>query len=76
MNQYQRPSNVRFGNPDFVQYARSFGAQGYRVESAADLPAILEAALASDTVSIIDCPVDYRENIKLTEQMGTLVCPT
>jgi len=76
MNQYRRTSHVRFNNPDFVQYARSFGAQGYRVESAADLPAILQEALASDTVSIIDCPVDYRENIKLTEQMGTLVCPT
>jgi len=76
MNEYRRPSNVRFGNPDFVQYARSFGAQGYRVESAADLPAILEEALASDTLSVIDCPVDYRENIKMTEQMGTLVCPT
>jgi acetolactate synthase-1/2/3 large subunit len=76
MNQYRRISHVRFSNPDFVQYARSFGAQGYRVESTADLPAILDEALASDTVSIIDCPVDYRENIKLTEQMGTLVCPT
>jgi len=40
------------------------------------LPTILETALANNTVSIIDCPVDYRENIKLTEQMGTLVCPT
>jgi len=76
MNQYQRTAHVRFTNPDFVQYARSFGAQGYRVESTAELPAILDEALAADTVSIIDCPVDYRENIKLTEQMGTLVCPT
>jgi acetolactate synthase-1/2/3 large subunit len=76
MNQYQRISNVRFTNPDFVQYARSFGAQGYRVERTSELPAILEEALASETVSIIDCPVDYRENTKLTEQMGTLVCPT
>ncbi|HYQ70703.1 MAG TPA: acetolactate synthase large subunit, partial [Gammaproteobacteria bacterium] len=76
MVQFGRPSHVRFGNPDFVQYAKSFGAQGYRVERTAELPAILDEALASDTVSIIDCPVDYRENIKLTEQMGTLVCPT
>jgi acetolactate synthase-1/2/3 large subunit len=76
MNEFRRTSHVRFGNPDFVQYARSFGAQGFRVERTAELPAILDEALASDTVSIIDCPVDYRENIKLTEQMGTLVCPT
>ena len=76
MNQFQRTSNVRFSNPDFVTYAEAFGAKGYRVESTADLPTILKQALANDTVSIIDCPVDYRENIKLTEQMGTLVCPT
>jgi acetolactate synthase-1/2/3 large subunit len=76
MNQFQRVSNVHFSNPDFVAYAESFGAKGYRVERTADLPTILEAALANNTVSIIDCPVDYRENIKLTEQMGTLVCPT
>ena len=76
MNQFQRISNVRFENPDFVAYAESFGARGYRVERTADLPAILKAALANDTVSIIDCPVDYRENIKLTDQLGTLVCPT
>ena len=76
MNQFQRISNVRFSNPDFVAYAESFGARGYRVERTADLPTILKQALANNTVSIIDCPVDYRENIKLTEQMGTLVCPT
>ena len=76
MNQFQRISNVRFNNPDFVAYAESFGARGYRVERTADLPAILKEALANDTVSIIDCPVDYRENIKLTDQLGTLVCPT
>ena len=76
MNQFKRISNVHFSNPDFVAYAESFGAMGYRVERTADFPAILEAALADNTVSIIDCPVDYRENIKLTEQLGTLVCPT
>lgn len=76
MNQFKRISNVHFSNPDFVAYAESFGAKGYRVERTADFPAILEAALANNTVSIIDCPVDYRENIKLTEQLGTLVCPT
>ncbi|MCG6899507.1 MAG: acetolactate synthase large subunit [Gammaproteobacteria bacterium] len=76
MNQFKRISNVHFGNPDFVAYAESFGAKGYRVERTEDLPTILETALANNTVSIIDCPVDYRENIKLTEQMGTLVCPT
>jgi acetolactate synthase-1/2/3 large subunit len=45
------------------------------VEKAGDLEAILETALADNTVSVIDCPVDYRENLKLTDQLGSLVCP-
>jgi acetolactate synthase-1/2/3 large subunit len=76
MNEFGRESHVRFSNPDFVKYAEAFGCRGYRVERTQDLPAILQEALSNNTVSIIDCPVDYRENIKLTEQMGNLVCPT
>jgi acetolactate synthase-1/2/3 large subunit len=75
LNQFGRTSNVHFSNPDFVKYAESFGGRGYRVERTQDLQGILREALASDTLSIIDCPVDYRENIKLTEHMGKLVCP-
>jgi acetolactate synthase-1/2/3 large subunit len=76
MNRFGRSSNVHFGNPDLVRFAESFGARGYRVEKATDLPTILGEALTADTVSVIDCPVDYRENVKLTEQLGSLVCPT
>jgi acetolactate synthase I/II/III large subunit len=76
MNQFKRTSNVHFGNPDFVKYAEAFGARGYRVQRTEEFPNILREALANDTVSIIDCPVDYRENVKLTEQLGSLVCPT
>ncbi|MEW6353229.1 MAG: acetolactate synthase AlsS [Pseudomonadota bacterium] len=76
MNSFQRVSHCRFGNPDFVKYAESFGAKGYRVERAADLLPILKRALADNTVSVIDCPVDYRENAKLTEQLGDVICPT
>ncbi len=75
LNRFGRSSHVHFTNPDFVKYAESFGGRGYRVGRTQDLQDILTEALASDTVSIIDCPVDYRENIKLTEQMGKLVCP-
>lgn len=75
MTHFKRTSNVRFNNPDFVQYAESFGAKGYRVEKTADLLPILKKALADDVVSIIDCPVDYSENLKLTEKLGEMVCP-
>jgi len=75
INQFGRPSNISFTNPDFVKYAESFGAKGYRVERAADLLPTIQAALKENTVTIIDCPVDYRENLKLTESLGGLVCP-
>lgn len=71
-HQFGRTSNVKFTNPDFVQYAQSFGAVGVRVTATEVLMPILTAALARDTVTIIDCPVDYRENLKLTEALGQL----
>lgn len=74
-NRFGRPSHIKFGNPDFVKYAESFGAQGYRIESAAELAPTIRQAIAGNTVAVIDCPVDYSENLKLTEQLGALVCP-
>ncbi len=75
LRQFDRPSHIEFNNPDFVQYAESFGAKGYRVKAADELVPILEQAIADNTVVVIDCPVDYSENIKLTEKLGNLVCP-
>ena len=75
LRHFGRSSNITFNNPDFVKYAESFGAKGYRVESAGDLLPTLKKAIADDTVVIIDCPVDYSENMKLTEKLGELVCP-
>ena len=72
---FGRPSHIAFKNPDFVKYAESFGAKGYRVERAADLVTLLKHALADNTVSIIDCPVDYSENMKLTKKLKDLVSP-
>lgn len=73
MNQFKRPSNVAFGNPDFVKLAESFGARGYRIETAEQLLPTLKQALADDAVSIIDCPVDYSENLRLTETLGEMI---
>jgi acetolactate synthase-1/2/3 large subunit len=46
-----------------------------RVESSEELLPTLRKALESDSVVIIDCPVDYRENLKLTASLGEMVCP-
>jgi acetolactate synthase-1/2/3 large subunit len=64
--------DTEFGNPDFVAYAESFGARGYRIGSAAELLPTLQKALADDTVSVIACPVDYSANLQLTDALGEL----
>ena len=74
LRHFGRASHIDFNNPDFVMFAESFGAKGYRVETADELKPTLEQAIADDTVVIIDCPVDYSENMKLTEKLGNLVC--
>jgi len=75
MRHFGRPSNIDFKNPDFIKYAESFGAKAYCIESAKDLIPTIRQAIIDNTVVIIDCPVDYSENMKLTEQLGELVCP-
>ncbi|MER3493494.1 MAG: acetolactate synthase large subunit [Mastigocladus sp. ERB_26_2] len=69
-----RSSFVHFGNPDFVKLAESMGLKGYRVEDATELVPILKEALAQDVPAVIDCPVDYRENIRFTQKAGELNC--
>jgi acetolactate synthase-1/2/3 large subunit len=68
-------SHIKFGNPDFVKYAESFGARGYRVESAGELLPTLRKALAEDAVSVITVPVDYSHNLQLTDKLGDLTGP-
>jgi acetolactate synthase-1/2/3 large subunit len=56
---------MTFGNPDFVAYAKSFGAKGSRVESADGLAPSLEAAFAGGGVHLVVVPVDYSENSRV-----------
>ena len=65
---------VKFGNPDFVKFAESMGLKGYRVTSTADLIPTLKTALAQDVPTVIDCPVDYGENLRFTQKAGDLSC--
>ncbi len=50
------------------------GLKGYRVESAADLIPTLKEALAQDIPAVIDCPVDYKENLRFSQESGHLSC--
>ena len=64
--------DTTFGNPDFVAYARSFGATGCEITSPDEFLPTLRAALADDTVSVIACPVDYAANGELIRSLGAL----
>ncbi|MBI5228210.1 acetolactate synthase large subunit [Candidatus Micrarchaeota archaeon] len=55
---------VKFGNPDFVKFAESFGVKGYRVERMSELEETLSLAAKSGEVAIVDVPVDYSENAR------------
>ena len=54
-----------YGNPDFVKYAQSYGAQGHRVEKTADLLKTLNACHADPGVHVIEVPVDYSDNDRI-----------
>ncbi len=73
-NQLGQSAFVKFSNPDFVKFAESMGLKGYRVESTADFIPILKTALAQNVPAVIDCPVDYRENLLFTQKAGELSC--
>ena len=66
-----RHSSVDFHTPDFVKYAESFGAKGYRINRTDELLPTLKYALEDDdTVSVITCPVEYSQNMELTKKLG------
>ena len=64
---FGRSFGVEFGNPDFVELARSFGIAGFAVDRAANLLPTLRRALDLDGPSLVAAPVDPRENAKLGE---------
>jgi acetolactate synthase-1/2/3 large subunit len=51
-----------YGNPDFVKYAESYGAKGWRVEKTSQLGPMLSHCLMEPAVHLIDVPVDYSLN--------------
>jgi acetolactate synthase-1/2/3 large subunit len=69
-----RHFGVDFGNPDFVAYARSFGMRAHRIERAEELLPALRSSLEANAPSLIECPIDYRENEKLNQALGEVIC--
>ena len=71
--EFGRDSFVAFNNPDLVQYANSFGITAYRIGAADELLPTLRKALDSNELCVVECPVDYSENTRLTDKLGGLI---
>jgi acetolactate synthase-1/2/3 large subunit len=56
---------MTFNNPDFVEYAASYGAKGRHVLEAKGLAPALEVAFDEGGVQLISAPIDYSENIRV-----------
>jgi acetolactate synthase-1/2/3 large subunit len=65
-------SDLAFTNPDFTMLANSFGMLGITVDSAEGVTPALREAFAHDGSALIAVPVDYAENMKLTDRLGNV----
>jgi acetolactate synthase-1/2/3 large subunit len=68
-----RHSKLDFGNPDWELLARAFGMWGKTIKSSDELRPTLEEAFRQPGPALICVPIDYRENLKLTERLGKIV---
>jgi acetolactate synthase-1/2/3 large subunit len=72
-NQFNgRHFDLRFGNPDFEMFAKSFGAWGKTIRAPGELKSALAEAFKQRGPALIAVPVDYAENRKMTKRLGEL----
>jgi acetolactate synthase-1/2/3 large subunit len=69
---FGRLAGTRFENPDLVGLAESFGLAGLRVESADQVTPVLRKALELDIPSVVEIPIDYRENVRFSQRLADL----
>ena len=68
-------SDLAFTNPDFEALASSFGMWGKKVSSTDQIVPFLEEAFAQEGPALISVPVDYSENMKLSDRLGQVSVP-
>ena len=62
-----------FTNPDLLRYAEAMHCKGYRISAAEELLPTLEEAFRQEVPAVIECPVDYSENLKLSNRLREMV---
>ena len=73
--QFQHHTPLEFGNPDWMQLAESFGWYGHMITDSAEIQSTLTTALNEKGPSLVVVPVDYEENMRLTQHLGEIVHP-
>ena len=72
--QFGTHTDLAFKNPDWRKLADAFGWKSHIVENSKDLVTILDHAFMESGPSLVVVPIDYRENLKLTERLGDIAC--
>jgi acetolactate synthase-1/2/3 large subunit len=67
---YGRSSGVRLGGVDFVKFAETFGAKGFRISDSSQVESVLKDALAHQGVSLVDVAIDYSDNLDLAKALN------
>ncbi|MGZ4199869.1 MAG: acetolactate synthase large subunit, partial [Thermoleophilia bacterium] len=67
---FGRLAGTKFENPDWVALAESFGLAGLRVGAADEVTPTLRKALALDVPSVVEIPIDYRENVRFSQRLA------
>ena len=70
--EFGRHMDMTFGNPDWQQLADAFGWQCQIVRRSRDLRAAVDRGIAHRGPSLVVVPIDYRENLLLTERLGKI----
>jgi acetolactate synthase-1/2/3 large subunit len=74
LNKFQRTHAIKFKSPDLRQFAQSCGARAEKIARADELLPALQDALSGNDIVLLDVPVDYSENIKLSQKLGDYIC--
>ncbi|MEH7345875.1 acetolactate synthase large subunit [Bacillus sp. JJ1532] len=74
LNKFNRSADIEFTDPNFLDFAKSFGVKGMKVTHSDELLPMLEKALSSNEIVLIDVDVDYSENVKLSKTLGDYIC--
>ncbi len=70
--EFDRHTNLSFGNPDWTMLAKSFGWNCFEIEDAAGVASTLETAFRESGPSLVVMQVDYTENLKLTQKLNAM----